>query len=103
MSSPRHNALVALVHMFTDLPPGAGEPARPHGVTAVRATHQNRQARFDAGPPKHLPAVYGITTFAGRLDGMRSARMRRRLPAESGPCANNGHDAHDGRRPDSDR
>jgi hypothetical protein len=27
-----------------------------------------------------------VTTFAGRLDGMRSASARQRLPAESGQC-----------------
>ncbi|MEV6734401.1 MULTISPECIES: IS607 family transposase [unclassified Streptomyces] len=77
-------------------------------VTVVRVTHEDRLARFGVGWLKRLFAVYGVavevlhpkklggrdelledfvslvTTFAGRLYGMRSAENRRRLMAESG-------------------
>ncbi|MFC4006100.1 hypothetical protein ACFOY2_02630 [Nonomuraea purpurea] len=90
-------------------------------------THQDRLARFSAGWLKRLFAVYGVTldilhprksggreelledfvslvtTFAARLYGMRSAQARRRLLAESGQCANDGQDSHDGRPPDGGR
>jgi putative resolvase len=79
-------------------------------VTVVRVTHEDRLARFGAGWLRRLFAVYGVpvevlhpgrpggrgelledfssvvTTFAGRLYGMRSAEARRRLLAESGQC-----------------
>ncbi|WP_433446769.1 IS607 family transposase [Streptomyces sp. CA-142005] len=79
-------------------------------VTVVRVTHEDRLARFGVGWLKRLFAVYGVTvevlhpkklggrdelledfvslvtTFAGRLYGMRSAENRRRLLAESGQC-----------------
>ncbi|MFE9656532.1 IS607 family transposase [Micromonospora sp. NPDC006431] len=79
-------------------------------VTVVRVTHEDRLARFGVGWLKHLLAVHGatlevlhpkklggreelledfvslVTTFAGRLYGMRSAENRRRLLAESGQC-----------------
>ncbi|MEV6289435.1 IS607 family transposase [Streptomyces sp. NPDC051896] len=79
-------------------------------VTVVRVTHEDRLARFGVGWLKRLFAVYGVTvevlhpkklggrdelledfvslvtTFAGRLYGMRSADNRRRLLAESGQC-----------------
>jgi putative resolvase len=75
-------------------------------VTVVRVTHEDRLARFGAG--WRLLAVHGatvevlhpkaqggreklledfislVTTFAGRLYGMRSAAARKRLLAESG-------------------
>jgi excisionase family DNA binding protein len=77
-------------------------------VTVVRVTHEDRLARFGVGWLKRLFAVHGatlevlhpkrsgggpelledfgslVTTFAGRLYGMRSADARRRLLAESG-------------------
>jgi predicted site-specific integrase-resolvase len=77
-------------------------------VTVVRVTHEDRLARFGAGWLRRLLAVHGatvevlrpkaqggreelledfvslVTTFAGRLYGMRSAAARRRLLAESG-------------------
>jgi predicted site-specific integrase-resolvase len=77
-------------------------------VTVVRVTHEDRLARFGVGWLKRLFAVYGatlevshpkktggreelledfvslVTTFAGRLYGMRSTETRRRLLAESG-------------------
>ncbi|MFE1856914.1 IS607 family transposase [Streptomyces sp. NPDC002387] len=77
-------------------------------ITVVRVTHEDRLARFGVGWLKQLLAVYGVTlevlhpkrnsdreelledfvslvtTFAGRLYGMRSAQNRRRLLAESG-------------------
>jgi predicted site-specific integrase-resolvase len=79
-------------------------------VTVVRVTHEDRLARFGVGWLKCLFAVHGatlevlhpkktggrqelledfislVTTFAGRLYGMRSADARRRLLAESGQC-----------------
>ncbi|WP_089009157.1 IS607 family transposase [Micromonospora viridifaciens] len=79
-------------------------------VTVVRVTHEDRLARFGVGWLKHLLAIHGatlevlhpkqfggreelledfvsvVTTFAGRLYGMRSAENRRRLLAESGQC-----------------
>jgi putative resolvase len=83
-------------------------------VTVVRVTHEDRLARFGAGWLKRLFAVHGatlevlhpkapggrdelledfislVTTFAGRLYGMRSAEARRRLLAESGQCPGGG-------------
>ncbi|MGW5464446.1 IS607 family transposase [Streptomyces sp. NPDC003996] len=83
-------------------------------VTVVRVTHEDRLARFGVGWLKRLFAVYGVTvevlhpkklggrdelvedfvslvtTFAGRLYGMRSAENRRRLLAESGQCSDEG-------------
>lgn len=83
-------------------------------VTVVRVTHEDRLARFGVGWLKRLFAVYGVTvevlhpkklggrdelledfvslvtTFAGRLYGMRSADNRRRLLAESGQCSEEG-------------
>ena len=83
-------------------------------VTVVRVTHEDRLARFGVGWLKRLFAVYGVTvevlhprtlggrdepledfvclvtTFAGRLYGMRSAQNRRRLLAESGQCGGAG-------------
>jgi excisionase family DNA binding protein len=80
-------------------------------VTVVRVTHEDRLARFGVGWLKRLLAVYGVTlevlhpkksggrdellddfvslvtTFAGRLYGMRSAEARRRLLAEAGQRA----------------
>jgi putative resolvase len=77
-------------------------------VTVVRVTHEDRLARFGVGWLKRLFAVYGVTvevlhpkqiggrdelledfialvtTFAGRLYGMRSAENRKRLLVESG-------------------
>ncbi|QHC23134.1 IS607 family transposase [Streptomyces sp. GS7] len=77
-------------------------------VTVVRVTHEDRLARFGVRWLKRLFALYGVelevlhpkrlggreelledfvslvTTFAGRLYGMRSAQNRRRLLAESG-------------------
>src|SRR5919108_2969382 len=74
-------------------------------VTVVRVMHEDRLARFGVGWLKRLFAVYGVTvevlhpsrlggrdelledfvslvtTFAGRLYGMRSAENRRRLLA----------------------
>ncbi|MGP4088831.1 hypothetical protein [Streptomyces sp. KR55] len=74
-------------------------------------THEDRLARFGVGWLERLFAVYGVTlevlhpkksggrdelledfvslvtTFAGRLYGMRSAEARKRLLAESGLCA----------------
>ncbi|MGW2937922.1 IS607 family transposase [Streptomyces sp. NPDC001156] len=79
-------------------------------VTVVRVTHEDRLARFGVGWLRHLLSVYGaslevlhpkklggrdelledfvslVTTFAGRLYGMRSAENRRRLLVESGQC-----------------
>jgi predicted site-specific integrase-resolvase len=79
-------------------------------VTVVRVTHEDRLARFGAGWLWRLLAVHGatvevlrpkaqggreelledfvslVTTFAGRLYGMRSAAARRRLLAESDRC-----------------
>jgi putative resolvase len=79
-------------------------------VTVVRVTHEDRLARFGTGWLKRLFAVYGVTlevlhpkksggrdelledfvslvtTFAGRVYGMRSAEARKRLLAESGQC-----------------
>lgn len=78
-------------------------------VTVVRVTHEDRLARFGAGWLRRLLEAHGVslevlhpetqggreelledfislvTTFAGRLYGMRSA-ARRRLLAESGQC-----------------
>lgn len=83
-------------------------------VTVVRVTHEDRLARFGIGWLRQLFAVYGVqvevlhpkklggrdelledfvslvTTFAGRLYGMRSAENRRRLLAESGQCTASG-------------
>jgi predicted site-specific integrase-resolvase len=83
-------------------------------VTVVRVTHEDRLARFGVGWLKALFSVYGatlevlhpktaggreelledfvslVTTFAGRLYGMRSAESRRRLLAESGQCPGDG-------------
>ncbi|MFE5588476.1 IS607 family transposase [Kitasatospora sp. NPDC056531] len=83
-------------------------------VTVVRATHEDRLARFGVGWLKRLFAAHGatveilhpkktggrqelledfislVTTFAGRLYGMRSADARRRLLAESGQCLPDG-------------
>ncbi|MGW4519215.1 recombinase family protein [Streptomyces sp. NPDC004393] len=83
-------------------------------VTVVRVTHEDRLARFGVGWLKRLFAVYGVTvevlhpkklggrgelredfvflvtTFAGRLYGMRSAQNRRRLLTESGQCSDKG-------------
>ncbi|MFF4259165.1 IS607 family transposase [Streptomyces sp. NPDC001663] len=80
-------------------------------VTVVRVTHEDRLARFGVGWLKRLFTVYGVTvevlypkklggrdelledfvslvtTFAGRLYGMRSAENRKRLLAESGQCS----------------
>jgi putative resolvase len=77
-------------------------------VTVVRVTHEDRLARVGAGWLRRLLAAHGatvevlhpkaqggreelledfvslVTTFAGRLYGMRSAAARRRLLAESG-------------------
>jgi excisionase family DNA binding protein len=77
-------------------------------VTVVRVTHEDRLARFGVGWLKRLFAVYGVavevlhpkkiggrdelledfialvTTFAGRLYGIRSAENRKRLLVESG-------------------
>jgi excisionase family DNA binding protein len=77
-------------------------------ATVVRVTHEDRLARFGVGWLRRLFAVYGVTlevlhakksgdrdelledfaslvtTFAGRLYGMRSAEARRRLLAEAG-------------------
>lgn len=79
-------------------------------VTVVRVTHEDRLARFGVGWLRRLLAVHGatlevihpkaqggrdelledfislVTTFAGRLYGMRSAAARKRLLAESGQC-----------------
>jgi len=76
-------------------------------VTVVRATHEDRLARFGAGRLRRLLAVHGaavevlhpqaqggreefledsispVTTFAGRLYGMRSAAAPKRLLAGS--------------------
>jgi len=86
-------------------------------VTVVRVTYEDRLARFGAGWLKRLFAVYGVTlevlhpkesggreelledfislvsTFAGRLYGMRSAQNRKRLLVESGQCGNEGRAA----------
>ncbi|MGW5479327.1 IS607 family transposase [Streptomyces sp. NPDC004008] len=80
-------------------------------VTVVRVTHEDRLARFGVGWLKRLFAVYGVTvelggrdelledfvslvtTFAGRLYGMRSAENRRRLLTESGQCSGEGQAA----------
>jgi excisionase family DNA binding protein len=86
-------------------------------VTVVRVMHEDRLARFGVGWLKRLFAVYGVTvevlhpsrlggrdelledfvslvtTFAGRLYGMRSAENRRRLLAESGQCSDEGRAA----------
>jgi putative resolvase len=79
-------------------------------VTVVRVTHEDRLARFGVGWLRRLFAAHGatvevlypkrsggreelledlislVTTFAGRLYGMRSAEARARLLAESGQC-----------------
>ncbi|WP_181646975.1 IS607 family transposase [Streptomyces sp. WAC00263] len=79
-------------------------------VTVVRVTHEDRLARFGVGWLKRLFSVYGVTfevlhpkksggrdelledfvslvtTFAGRLYGMRSAESRKRLLTETGQC-----------------
>ncbi|MEU1600467.1 recombinase family protein [Streptomyces sp. NPDC005708] len=79
-------------------------------VTVVRVAHEDRLARFGGGWLKHVLSVYGarlevlhpktlggrdelledfvslVTMFAGRLYGMRSAKNRRRLLAESAQC-----------------
>jgi putative resolvase len=83
-------------------------------ITVVRVTHEDRLARFGVGWLKRLLGVHGaalevlhpkklggreelledfvslVTTFAGRLYGMRSAENRRRLLAESGQCVDGG-------------
>lgn len=83
-------------------------------VTVVRVTHEDRLARFGAGWLRRLLAAHGatvevlhpkaqggkeelledfislVTTFAGRLYGMRSAAARRRLLAESGTAGPEG-------------
>ncbi|WP_086728715.1 IS607 family transposase [Streptomyces carpinensis] len=83
-------------------------------VTVVRVTHEDRLARFGVSWLKRLFAVYGVTvevlhpkklggrdelledfasvvtTFAGRLYGMRSAQNRKRLLTESGQCGDEG-------------
>ncbi|QHY95323.1 hypothetical protein SSPS47_09320 [Streptomyces sp. S4.7] len=83
-------------------------------VSVVRVTHEDRLARFGVGWLRRLFAVYGaslevlypkksggrdelledfvslVTTFAGRLYGMRSAEARERLLAETGQCAEDG-------------
>ena len=83
-------------------------------VTVVRVTHEDRLARFGVGWLKRLFSVYGVTvevlhpkklgsrdelledfvsvvtSFAGRLYGMRSAENRRRLLTESGQCSDKG-------------
>jgi putative resolvase len=80
-------------------------------VTVVRVTHEDRLARFGVGWLRRLFDVYGVsievlhpkelggrdelledfaslvTTFAGRLYGMRSADARRRLLTETGQCS----------------
>jgi excisionase family DNA binding protein len=77
-------------------------------VTVVRVTHEDRLSRFGAGWLRRLLVAHGatvevlhpkaqggreelledfislVTTFAGRLYGMRSAVARKRLLAESG-------------------
>lgn len=79
-------------------------------VSVVRVTHEDRLARFGVGWLKHLFSVYGVTlevlhpkksggrdevledfiplvtTFAGRLYGMRSTEARKRLLSDSGQC-----------------
>ncbi|MFC9646802.1 IS607 family transposase [Streptomyces mirabilis] len=81
-------------------------------VSVVRVTHEDRLARFGVGWLKRLFTVYGVTlevlhpkksggrdelledfvslvtTFAGRLYGMRSAKAHKRLLAETGQCSN---------------
>lgn len=76
-------------------------------MTVVRVTHEDRLARFGAGRLRRLLAVHGaavevlhpqaqggreefledfispVTTFAGRLYGMRSAAAPKRLLAGS--------------------
>jgi predicted site-specific integrase-resolvase len=83
-------------------------------VRVVRVTHEDRLARFGVGFLRRLFAVYGVevvvldakelggrgelladfvslvTTFAGRLYGMRSAGNRRRLLAGPGQCTASG-------------
>lgn len=83
-------------------------------ITGVRVTHEDRLARFGVSWLRHLLALHGatlevlhpkklggreellqdfvslVTTFAGRLYGMRSADNRRRLLAESGQCQDGG-------------
>jgi len=83
-------------------------------VTVVRVTHEDRLARFGVGWLKRLLAMHGatlevlhpkkpggreelledfvslVTTFAGRLYGMRSADARKRLLAETGQCTEGG-------------
>ena len=82
-------------------------------VSVVRVRHEDRLARFGVGRGRRLFAVSGVsvgvgvahprrsggreelledfgslvTTFAGRLYGMRSAQARQRLLAESGLCS----------------
>ncbi|GGJ40309.1 IS607 family transposase [Streptomyces brasiliensis] len=80
-------------------------------VSVVRVTYEDRLARFGVGWLKRLFAVYGVsvevlhpkklggreelladfvslvTTFAGRLCGMRSWENRRRQLSESGRCS----------------
>jgi predicted site-specific integrase-resolvase len=79
------------------------------GVTVLRVTREDRQARFGLGRTRRLFAVHGVplevphpkkagrrdepldnvglltTTVAGRSYGLRSARARERLLAEAGP------------------
>jgi len=83
-------------------------------VTVVRVTHEDRLARFGVGWLERLFSAYGVTvevlhprqlggrdellddfvsllsTFAGRVYGMRSAAARRRLLAETGQCVGSG-------------
>jgi predicted site-specific integrase-resolvase len=86
-------------------------PAAADGqVTVVRVTHEDRLAPFGPRWLRRLLSVHGatvevlrpkaqggreellgdfislVTTFAGRLNGMRSAAARKRLPAESDRC-----------------
>jgi predicted site-specific integrase-resolvase len=60
-------------------------------VTVVRVTHEDRLARFGAGWLRRLQGgreelledfLSLVTTFAGRLYGMRSAAARKRLLTE---------------------
>ncbi|MGW0207442.1 IS607 family transposase [Streptomyces sp. NPDC003233] len=107
-SGPREDrpGLNRLLQMITD-----------GSVTVARMTHEDRLARFGVGWLKRLFAVYGVelevlhhkklggreelledfvslvTTFAGRLYGMRSTETKRRLLTESGQCPSSGERA----------
>ncbi|MCT9080254.1 IS607 family transposase [Streptomyces fulvoviolaceus] len=83
-------------------------------VTVVRVTHEDRLARFGVGWLTQLFNTHGVTlevlypkklggreelledfislvtTFAGRLYGIRGAEARKRLIAESGQCPRDG-------------